>query len=126
MTAVESKLKTAPPIWWRFLFWASIAAMMTSVVTAIVSILLSLGFGLIALFAGSTEGFSRFSLSKSQVAYLFFASAVLCLVLIVVRRFTLKRATSASRTNRVLTALTGIGAGFAVIVALAARWVLTG
>jgi fucose 4-O-acetylase-like acetyltransferase len=124
LTQIEPKKRTAPPHWWRFLFWSSIAAIISSIIVAVVSTLLSLGFGVISLFAGSLAGFSQFSLSVSQLSLFFLASTGLCVSLLIARPFVKTQFAPATMLNRVLIALLGVFSGVAVVVTSAAYWVL--
>ncbi|MGL4230454.1 MAG: hypothetical protein ACRDAM_06495 [Casimicrobium sp.] len=91
-----------PPFWWRTLFWALLSACLASIVVAAFSFIVSLGFGIIGLFAGSLEGFTKFSLSTSQLAWLFWTPLALLMPLYVIRHFIRPRFVIASRSERIL------------------------
>lgn len=113
-TLTEKAQAHAPPFWWRTLFWALMSAWLTSIAVAAISVLLSAGFGVIALFAGSLEGFTKFSLSFSQLKWFFFTPLVLFVLLYAIRYVIRAYFVVASRTERVMSFL--LGATIGVIV----------
>jgi hypothetical protein len=117
-TLAEKTQAYAPPFWWRALFWALMSAWLTSIAVAALSVLLSAGFGVIALFAGSLEGFTKFSLRFSQLNWLFFTPLVLFVLLYAIRHFIRAHFVVAGRTERVMGFL--LGATIGVIVTTSA------
>jgi hypothetical protein len=113
-----------PPFWWRTLFWTLISAWIASIAVAAISVLLSMGFGVIALFAGSLEGFTKFSLSFSQLRWLFFTPLALLVPLYTIRYFVRAQFVTTSRAERVMGFFVGVTIG--VVVMIATAWSLLG
>jgi hypothetical protein len=123
-TLIEKTQSQVPPFWWRTLFWALIGAWFASIAVAAISVLLSTGFGVIALFAGSLEGFTKFSLSFSQLSGLFFTPLALLIPLYVTRYFIRSHFVITSRAERVMGFFVGVTIG--VVVMIATAWSLLG
>jgi hypothetical protein len=106
-------VKTYPPALWRGAFWAILFSWFASLTVIALSLAFSLGFGVIALFAGSIEGFSKFSLSTAQMKIMFWLPLVLLLLLYAVRWFSRRRLNVlATQTQRTWVAIAGAAIGY--------------
>jgi hypothetical protein len=104
---------------WTAALWAVIGAWIASFLVVCMSLAISLGLGTIGLFAGSLDGFTRFSISVQNLHWLFWSPLTLIAALFLLRIVNPPIKQSPSLSTRIAVALASAVVGGAIMIVIA-------